>query len=274
MTLIVSLRIPDGIVIAGDSLSTVVGQRQLEATIDVTCPECEHKHNIQQSFPMPPVPATTFSYAQKVLPFCDNFGVGAFGTGLLSGKSIYFAMRLFEQKLKESKKCFKGVTEAADNIGDEIHNLLKKQLELENTTVDALSPNQFPLGLQVVGYDDAEPKTIEVFVGRKVKSRVQTELGCTYSGSGEAVQAIWGLYKKQPESQPPYPIFSLQDAIDYAEFLIRTTIVHQRFSQTIPNVGGDIDIALVTPFDGFRWIRQKSIGKILEGKSDETNSSC
>ena len=35
MTLIVSLRIPDGIVIAGDSLSTMVGQGQLEAAIGV-----------------------------------------------------------------------------------------------------------------------------------------------------------------------------------------------------------------------------------------------
>ena len=78
------------------------------------------------------------------------------------------------------------------------------------------------------------------------------------------VQAVWGLHKTHPESQPPYHVFSLQDAIDYAEFLIRTTIAHQRFSQTIPNVGGDIDIALVTPFDGFQWIRQKPLGKLLE----------
>ncbi len=273
MTLIVSLRIPDGIVIAGDSLSTMVGQGQLEAAIGVSCPACGHQHEIQGKLPMPPVAATTFSYAQKVFPFCGKFGVGTFGVGLLAGKSIYFAMRLIEQQLKKSKASFKGVTEAAQKIGDEIHNLLKEQLQLENTSVDTLPEDQFHIGFHVVGYDDTKPKTVEVYVGKEVRPRVQEELGCTYSGNGEVVQAVWGLYKTHPESQPPYQVFSLQDAIDYAEFLIRTTIAHQRFSQTIPNVGGDIDIALVTPFDGFRWIRQKDLGKLLEGKQDETDSS-
>ena len=264
MTLIVSLRIPDGIVIAGDSLSTMTGQGQLEATTGVICPKCNHQHEIQQRLQIPSAPATTFSYAQKVFPFCGKFGVGTFGVGLLAGKSIYFAMRLFEQKLKEEETSFNGVTEVAAKIGDFFHSLLNEQLKPENTSVDALPQNQSPLGFQVVGYDDTNPKTVEVFVGREVHCRDRNELGCTYSGSGEMVQAVWGLHKTHPESQPPYHVFSLQDAIDYAEFLIRTTIAHQRFSQTIPNVGGDIDIALVTPFDGFQWIRQKPLGKLLE----------
>ena len=266
MTLIVSLRIPDGIVIAGDSLSTVVGQGQLEAKIDVTCPECNHKHGIQQRLPMPPVSATTFSYAQKVFSFCGKFGIGTFGTGLLADKSIYFAMRLIEQRLMGREPPLEGVTKVAKEIGDEVHDLLKEQLKRENISVDMLPKNQVVLGFQVVGYDDTIPRTVEVYVGSKVHCRTQKELGCTVSGSQDIVQAIWQLYKKHPESQPPYPVFSLQDAIDYAEFLIRTTIAHQRFSQTIPNVGGEIDIALVTPFDGFRWIRQKDLGKVLEGK--------
>lgn len=262
MTLIVSLRIPDGIVIAGDSLATVVGQGQLEATIDVECPSCNHNHEIQSKFPMPPISATTFSYAQKVFSFCHTFGIGTFGSGLVDGKSIYFAIRLLEQRLEEPYP--DNVTEVAQMVGNESHNLLKKQLKQENISIDELQENQPIFGFQVVGYDGIEPKTIEVFIGKSLHQRVQERLGCTYSGSGEIVQAIWELYEKNPESQPPYPVFSLQDAIDYAEFLIRTTIAHQRFSQTIPNVGGDIDIALVTPFDGFQWIRQKRLGKILE----------
>lgn len=273
MTLIVSLRIPDGIVIAGDSLSTMVGQGQLEATTDVTCPACNHQHQIQQNLPMPPVPATTFSYAQKVFPFYGKFGVGTFGTGLLANKSVYFAMRLFEQELKKDVTSFEGVTEVAEKIGDATQDLLKEQLKLENTSVDALPPDRFFLGFQVVGYDATEPKVVDVSVGKNVHRRIYTGFGCTVSGNREVVQAIWNLYRKRPENQPPYQIFSLQDAIDYAEFLIRTTIAHQRFSQTIPNVGGDIDIALVTPFDGFRWIRQKPLGKVLGEKSDETYSN-
>jgi len=50
MTLIVSLMIPDGIVIAGDSLSTMVGQGELQGKVEVTCPECNHKHTVATKF--------------------------------------------------------------------------------------------------------------------------------------------------------------------------------------------------------------------------------
>lgn len=266
MTLIVSLRIPDGIVIAGDSLSTLVTQNQFNPITDVICPQCQHQHQIQQHFPMPSTPATTLSYTQKVFPFFEQFGVGTFGLGLLLGRSVYFAIRMLEQRLQGSNTYFNGVTQVAETIGNEIYALLSQQLTLEGTSVAALPPDQFLLGFQVVGYDGIEPKTIEVFVGQNVHYNPVGRLGCVYSGSGEMVDAIWNLYQTHPESQPPYYAFSLQDAIDYADFLISTTIAHQRFSQRIPDVGGDTDIALVTPFDGFRWIRQKTISKILEEK--------
>lgn len=274
MTLIVSLRIPDGIVLAGDSLATLLmGQGQIDAALSVTCPECNHAHEIQQTLLIPGVPATTFSYTQKIFPFLDKFGVGTFGAGLLAEKSVYFAIRLFEERSQE-KKSFTGVTEVAKEIGEEIHNLLTEQLKRENTSVEDFPANQIFLGFQVVGYDDTEPKTVEVLIGKEVRLQPLGNLGCTVSGSREIVQAIWDVYETDPGSQPPYPAFSLQDAIDYAEFLIRTTVAHQRFSQQIPNVGGDIDIALVTPFDGFRWIRQKPLGKILGGNRDDTDSDC
>ncbi len=265
MTLIVSLRIPDGIVIAGDSLSTVSRTGQLDVKIDTVCPNCKQKHNIQHKLPIPNVPITTFSYAQKVFPFYDKFGVGTFGAGLLANQSVYFATRLMEQKFKNKNTEFEGVTEVAEQIGNEIHILLKKQLEIEKKTLDNLKPDQTVLGLQVVGFDGTEPKTVEVSVGRAVKVLPQVGLGFTASGSNEIVITISKLYKNKSQ-MPPYPLFSLQDAIDYAEFLISTTIAHQRFSQMPSKVGGDIDIALVTPFDGFRWIRQKKLGKILEGR--------
>ena len=264
MTLIVSVRTPDGVVIASDGLLPLVGQGSLEAPVDVTSPEGNHKQKIQQPSVFP-LPQKTFLYAQKIFPFCGKFGIGAFGAaGLLENKSIYSIIRLFEQKLKETSPI--RVTDIAEKIGNEIHGLLKEQFKRENTSVDTIPEDQAVLGFQVIGYDGTDPKTVEVHLGKAVHRRVQHAFGSTISGSQEVVQAIWGLYKTQPESQPPYPLFSLQDAIGYAEFLIRTTIDHQRFSRTMPSVGGDIDIALVTLFDGFQWIRQKPLGEVLEGK--------
>ena len=57
---------------------------------------------------------------------------------------------------------------------------------------------------------------------------------------------------------------TVQDAIDYAEFAINSTAAYQRFSMMIPTVGGDVDVALVTAYTGFKWIKYKELTKILE----------
>jgi len=100
MTLIVSLRIPDGIVIAGDSLATMMGMMQVKTEVQVKCPECGKEHNVEVDVPLPMMPSTTFSYAQKLAPFLGKYGVGTFGAGMLLGKSMYtlkgHKLRLFK----------------------------------------------------------------------------------------------------------------------------------------------------------------------------------
>jgi len=56
-----------------------------------------------------------------------------------------------------------------------------------------------------------------------------------------------------------YDLMTLQDAIDFALFIVRATIEAQRFNQaSIQGVGGAIDIAVITP-DGFRWVQRKAL---------------
>ncbi len=59
---------------------------------------------------------------------------------------------------------------------------------------------------------------------------------------------------------------TLQDAIDFCVLMTRTTESIQRFSDGtlltpggIPGVGGDIDVAVITPKEGFRWLKQKTL---------------
>lgn len=265
MTLLVSLRIPDGIVIAGDSLSTMMNQMEMQADFEVTCPNCGHVQTQKETIPLPPTPVSTLSYAQKVFPFLKDYGVGAYGNGMVLGKSIYFVMRQFEQQLINENFVPTGVSAVAQKIGEHTHELLKQQLKLEGVKLSNITPeDRVIFGYQVVGYDDNTAKTMLVTVGREVKIREETLAGCTYSGQGQVVAAIWKIYGTDPTQQPPYPLFSLQDAIRYAEFLIGTTATHQQFARSLAGVGGDIDIALVTPFNHFKWIRQKPLSKLLE----------
>jgi len=266
MTLIVSLRIPDGIVIAGDSLATMMADVNVQADVNVTCPNCGHQHIISGA----PVahlnlPSTTYSYAQKVFPFLDEYGVGTSGAGQLVGKTIYFAIRELEQELRSSGKIPNGVLAVADAIGSRAHELLKEQV----TDIDNAPDNWAAVGFQVVGYEGRTATTVVLDIGKGIKKHVADKQGCTRTGQGHVVDAIWALYKQRPADQAQYSNFSLQDAIAYAEFLISTTAAYQRFSRTIPQVGGDIDIALVTPFDKFKWIKQKHLSQVIGGHNEQ-----
>jgi 20S proteasome alpha/beta subunit len=59
---------------------------------------------------------------------------------------------------------------------------------------------------------------------------------------------------------------SLQDAVDFSTLMIQTTSAMQRFSDGInadpgdmPGVGGPIDVAVITPDQGFIWVKRKRL---------------
>ena len=59
---------------------------------------------------------------------------------------------------------------------------------------------------------------------------------------------------------------TLRDAIDFASLMIETTSAIQRFSDGIrlapgdmPGVGGPIDVAVILPYDGFHWHKNKEL---------------
>jgi len=269
MTLIVSLRIPDGIVIAGDSLSTMMGVLQLQGDLEMKCPKCGFKHKEKAVLPGIPLPSTTLSYAQKVFPFLGEFGVGAFGLGQLANKTPYFFIRELEKELraKEPNERPQTVIDAANVIGERALGLLKQQMTIEKQDISKQKDDWRPLGFQVAGYNADQATTIELQIGKDVKSRTFITPGVTVSGQNNVAIAIFQLYKANPQQQPHYAAFSLQDAISYAEFLISTTADYQRFSRSIAGVGGEVDIALITPFDHFVWIRQKSLQSKLAAEA-------
>jgi hypothetical protein len=137
-----------------------------------------------------------------------------------------------------------------------------------------LQPDTFsPFGFHIVGFSpDAKgsltPKTALVSIGKTPVVKIFESIGCAWSGDGRVVGLLWGN-TGTPFANANFEVFSLQDAIDYAKFLIRTTADYQRFSGRLPTVGGDIDIALVTNHRGFQWIAQKELYRILD--KEETN---
>lgn len=63
----------------------------------------------------------------------------------------------------------------------------------------------------------------------------------------------------QLEYSIPYAMLPLQDCVDLATFLVRTTITAQRFAIAVRGVGGSIDVVAITRTKGVKWIQQKDL---------------
>ena len=57
----------------------------------------------------------------------------------------------------------------------------------------------------------------------------------------------------------PYAVLSLQDCIDLAVFLVKTTIGGQSLSMRLRGVGGAIDVSAIQSRDGIRIVQEKKL---------------
>lgn len=148
-----------------------------------------------------------------------------------------------------------------------------------------------PVNLLVSGYNsDGTTQTYEINApGEKILKRENNEFGCTWIGQGDVVSRLILGYDSKLFKVPiikamgkkadddlrtqirgleyfiQWSLITLQDAVDLAVFLIKSTSVMQRFADgismdvgDIQGVGGPIDVALITK-DGIKWINKKEI---------------
>jgi len=266
MTLIVSLRVPDGVVIAGDSLQTVRGNLQMELKQHPVDIPGHGEFKIDLKLPAMEISTSTYSYAQKIFPFRKKYGMGAFGLGIINQRTIYNHIKNLERNLTGDLDLIGVAEKIKDYFWAEFQEDLKKQGKLAE--LEKLPDNATVFGMQIIGYTaetDYSGHTVQITIGKKATIQEFGGIGCTVSGETNVPQKLWQL------GNANYGAFSLQDAVDYAEFLIHTTAVHQRFANMIPTVGGFIDMALLTNYNDFRWIKCKKMTKIIEGVNYEND---
>ncbi|MBN2208399.1 MAG: hypothetical protein JW759_03800 [Candidatus Coatesbacteria bacterium] len=78
--------------------------------------------------------------------------------------------------------------------------------------------------------------------------------------------ALDSLFEQGAIKKYPVRDFPLQDAVEFAEFLMETQKGVDRFVNRIPRVGGEIDVAVIDPVRGFGWVKQKHLQRILEDR--------
>jgi hypothetical protein len=272
MTLNVSLRVPDGIVLASDSLSTLVSFANQKMNVSGTCDSCGKPVEIKD-VQTPPlrIPSSTWPYAQKMYPIQERYGLATHGSGMVNKRSIYNHIIELGPNLPDVVEGEDHLEKLSNFVVGYFHGQLLAEWKKLGITADLQPDNLRPFGFQLVGFSrdengDPNPITYLLDIGKAPLVRKFSSIGCTWSGDGSVVGKLWS----GGQSGASYDVFSLQDAIDYAKFLIKTTGDYQRFSGNLPTVGGDIDVALITNHRGFRWISQKELYRTLDmevGKS-------
>lgn len=255
MTLVVSVRVPDGVVIGSDSLATLAMQPTATASGPVQCPKCGEEHQVSLQVPLPRGAGTlsTLPSALKLMPLWGRFGVATYGNSMIADHSMFALVQEFQKEHD-----FGDLKEAAKGLGEWLQRRFA-----ETTDIDSLPDGSFAFGFHVSGYKDGHPLTATTRVGKQVTTRFLDGFGATIDGETSVVTHMWGLKEEQPQLGATYQAWSVSDAADYVEFLISLTANSQRFGLMVPTVGGSIDIAVVMPQNSFRWMKQKELAKLL-----------
>jgi hypothetical protein len=58
------------------------------------------------------------------------------------------------------------------------------------------------------------------------------------------------------QMQIVYPGMPVQDAINLAAYMLRTTIGYDFFQIGVPSCGGPLQLGVILPGEGFRWIQE------------------
>lgn len=266
MTIVVTVRVTDGIVLASDSATSF-----LDADGHV---------------------AKVYNNANKIFNLVKVWPIGAmtYGNGGIGTASISTLSKDLRAKLTPRENPDADFVLSHDRYTiQEVAEKAKRFFFAEYRRVypDGV-PNYF-LGYRVCGYSAvaALPEAWEIKInGNQAEGPVRLyeddHYGPRWAGENEALDRMilgvgsraseamqeLGVPAEQAEAatldlirklgvQLHLPAMPIQDAIDLARFLVDTAAKFSHFSLRPATVGGPIEIATITKHEGFKWISRK-----------------
>ncbi len=282
MTICVSVKVSEGLVLAADSTATVQGW-------------------LGPKSDQPPQILKTYDYARKLSHIKDYpIGTLTWGTSLIGSRSVESLIKEFEyslpslreeqEKMKDIRKA-QGLVPETERFSYSVREIASNLLahitgfynaEFENT------PEMPLLGILVSGYSSGQffpeqwvldiPKSSEL-IELRLDQNGKPNFGANWFGVTDAINRLHkGIddravtkvaerLKVPPEearklfAELEYPVvfdgMPLQDAVDYATYLVNVVIGRFRFVVGAPLCGGEIDVAVITP-NAFTWVQRKS----------------
>lgn len=252
MSLVIITYVPEGIVMASDSRQSI--------TIEGKTPDGKAIPKVDTINSDSVYKTHLLSKKDKSGKPIFEIGVNSFGQDLLGGVSTASHIKRFsEQELTDSVD--------VSLVPKKLVEFFKKSFPKANT------------GFYVAGYKIENKTSIpyvyyghvgkNIFNQRKnIKPDKSIAYGASWSGQSDIITGIINpIFITEPDGKqkvvkPAAPIawgaMALQDAIDFSIFAIRTTIETIRFQARPKNVGGPIDVLVITP-DGAKWIKRKEL---------------
>lgn len=134
------------------------------------------------------------------------------------------------------------------------------------TYFSSLSPSD-DIHFFVAGYDNSDTPIVEHVATKGAMIDNVTLKRAVWDGeigiftrlvNPVIVNNMNGTYFDLPAYTTNYEFFTLQDAIEYAEYAIDVTIKTMKFQNCVKTVGGPIDILVIKPDKAF-WIQRKEL---------------
>lgn len=278
MSVVIIVKVSEGLVLGADSASTIRGK--------VQTPEGVHEGVLKTHF-----------NARKLLQIGDfPIGVLTWGTAFIGSRTIESLVREWEYDNGwQSKKEYFGEQEGSVNEEFRVKlcaeklcgHLAKAYRDEFGKKNNQKSPG---IGIIVAGYSlkgffpevwrFVFPEDLKCIVHNQRPDRNGTpDFGASWFGLTDAIVRLhFGrddkvaeilsekLGKNQEEIlkileplqyQVPFPVMPLQDAIDYAQFMLNVAIGRYKFVIGPELCGGEIEIAAITQ-NQFNWISRKT----------------
>ncbi len=237
MSFIITLYVREGIVMASDSRLTLSSKQQQGGT------EIVH------------LGIGLSDSAYKTFITLNNIGISFFGAPDVQGVPITGYIESF--------------------ISDEVHRQNYTVDDVPQALVDYFDRLEVPpdSGFLVAGYrvseGEAEQQVWEVLVktGRVTRLNKPGQWGAAWRGVTDILARLVmpvslpdtnGEVKPLPHFPIQWGFFTLQDAIDYAQYAVQVTADTMRFHPRPKLVGGPVDVLVIKPEAAF-WVKVKDL---------------
>lgn len=250
MSLVITTYVPEGIVLASDSRQSITIEGKTPDGKSVLKVDTINSDNVYKTYLL-----TRLDDGNKII---YEIGVQSFGQDLLGGISTASYIKQF--------------SEEALNDQDNVTTIPKKLIDYFRKIYPSADT-----GFHIAGYYKENKISVpyiynchvakNIIERRNVKPDGNITFGATWSGQ---IDVLTGILQPSllpgpdnrpvPVHKPPviWDAMALQDAVDFSIYAIRTTIDTIRFQARPKNVGGPIDVLVITP-DGAKWIQRKEL---------------